>query len=165
MAFFFRQEKKIKKKLEKSDFEIFEIFGFLGCFMDFWIFFFLIFWNFFGFLLSFCQIFQTFFFRFIEFFLKFFGFHLDFFGFQEFLSKLLRLLIKDTKVTAGHQKLPKMGKNSIKSSLFCPKGKKSLVRRPKPSAGARSRPAQRAVSSSACKDKEKKGQHQKGTFL
>ena len=35
-----------------------------------------------------------------------------------FLSKLLRLLIKVTKVTTGHQKLPKMGQNRIISCFF-----------------------------------------------
>ena len=33
-------------------------------------------------------------------------------------------------VTTGHQKLPKMGQNSIISSIFCPKGKKRLGRSP-----------------------------------
>ena len=65
----------------------------------------------------------------------------DFFGFHGFFSKLLTLLLKVTKVTAGHQKWPIMGQNSIISSFFCPKGKKSLGQRQKPSAGARSRPA------------------------
>ena len=32
-----------------------------------------------------------------------------FFGFYGFFSKLLRLLLNVTKVTTGHQKLPKMG--------------------------------------------------------
>ena len=54
-------------------------------------------------------------------FLKFFGFFLDFFGFLRFLSKLLRLLLKVTKVTTGHQKMPKMGQNSIISSFFARK--------------------------------------------
>ena len=84
--------------------------------------------EFFGFFLDF--------FDFLDF-LKFFGFVLDFFGFLRFLSKLLRLLLKLTMVTTGHKKLPKMGQNSIIS----PKGKKSLGRKPKPSAGARNRPA------------------------
>ena len=43
---------------------------------------------------------------------------LDFFGFLVFLSKLLRFLIKFTKVTTGHQKLPKLGQNSIKSFIL-----------------------------------------------
>ena len=47
-----------------------------------------------------------------------------------FLSKLLMLLLKDTKVSTRHQKLPKMGQNSILSSFCCPKGKKSLGRSP-----------------------------------
>ena len=41
---------------------------------------------------------------------------MDFFVFFGFLSKLLRLLLKVTKVTTGHKKLPKMGQNSIISS-------------------------------------------------
>ena len=65
--------------------------------------------------------------------MKFWDFF-GFFGFLGFISKLPRLLIKVTKVTTGHKKLPKIGQNSIMS----------LGRRPKPSAGARSR----AVSSS-----------------
>ena len=68
-------------------------------------------------------------------------FFLDFFGFLGFLSKLLRLLLKVTKVTTGHQKMPKNWPKQHNKLFFCPKGKKSLGRRPKPSAGARSRPA------------------------
>ena len=34
---------------------------------------------------------------------------------------LLRLLLKVTKVTNGHQKLQEIGQNSIISSFFCPK--------------------------------------------
>ena len=41
-----------------------------------------------------------------------------------FLSKLLRLPLNVTTITTRHQKLPKMGQNSIKSSSFCPKGQK-----------------------------------------
>ena len=48
------------------------------------------------------------------------------FGFLGFLSKLLRLLLKVTKVNTGHQKLPKQHKKPF----FCPKGKKSLGRSP-----------------------------------
>ena len=55
------------------------------------------------------------------------------------------LLLKVTKVTTGHQRWPKIGQNSIIRS-FLPEGQKKP--RPKPSAGARSRPAYRAVSSS-----------------
>ena len=50
-----------------------------------------------------------------------------FFG---WLSKLLRLV----------QKWPKMSTNSAKSSFFAGRAKKSLGQRPKPSAGARSKP-------------------------
>ena len=42
----------------------------------------------------------------------------DFFGFSGFLSKFLRLLLKVTKITTGHQKLPKNGpKQHYKPSL------------------------------------------------
>ena len=67
---------------------------------------------------------------------------LDFFGFLDFFfglfSKLLRLLLKVTEVTTKHQKLPLVGKISIKISFFCPKGKKDLGRRLQLSAGVRS---------------------------
>ena len=57
---------------------------------------------------------------------------------------MLPRLLLDTKYC---QKGPKQH-NKL---FFCSKGKKSLGRRPKPSSGARSRPAQRAVSSSLTK--------------
>ena len=54
-------------------------------------------------------------------------FFLDFFVvFFWLLSKLLRLLLNVTTVTTGHQKSPKMGKNSIKSFFFAQRAKKSL---------------------------------------
>ena len=74
--------------------------------------------------------------------LKFFGFFyffLDFFGFLGFFSKLLMLLLKVTKVTTGHQKLPKMGQNSIISSFFARRAKKA-------SAEGRSPPQELEVS-------------------
>ena len=80
------------------------------------------FWIFFGFFLDFWIILNC---------LKFFGFFLDFLVFLVFLSKLLMLLLKVTKVTTGHQKLPKMGQNSIISS-FLPEGQK----KPRPKAEA-----------------------------
>ena len=43
-----------------------------------------------------------------------------------FLSKLLRLLLKVTKVTTGHRKSPRMGQNNLISFFCCPKCKKSL---------------------------------------
>ena len=76
-------------------------------------------------------------------FLEFFGFFKNLF---RYFSKLIRLLLKVTKVTTEQQKWPKMGRNSIISSFFCLKAKKSLGQRPKPSAEARSRPAWQAVS-------------------
>ena len=45
-----------------------------------------------------------------------------------FLSKLLRLLLNDTTVTIGHQKSPKMGQNSIKSSFFARRAKKASAK-------------------------------------
>ena len=65
---------------------------------------------------------------------KFLGIFLRLLG---FFQKLLRLLLKLTEVTTGHQKCPKI---SIRCS-FLPKGPTSLVWRPKPSTRARSKPA------------------------
>ena len=48
-------------------------------------------------------------------------------GFFGFFSKLLRLLLKVTKVTTRHQKWPKMGQNSILGSDFAQKAKKASV--------------------------------------
>ena len=53
--------------------------------------------------------------------------------FLEFLSKLLRLLPKVTKVITRHKTLPKMGQNRIIRSFF-PQGQKKPL--PKPSVGA-----------------------------
>ena len=118
-----------------SDF--FQIFGFFyrfRQFLDFRIFFY----GFSRFVLDIFLFFWTFllFFGF-ELFLDFFGF---FFGFFEFFLKLQRLLLKVTKVTTGHQRLPQIGQNSIKRFFFAQRKKKALIRRPKLSAGARSRP-------------------------
>ena len=44
-----------------------------------------------------------------------------YFGLYSFFSKLLRLLLKVTEVTTGHQEYPKLGQNSIKSSFFAQK--------------------------------------------
>ena len=44
-----------------------------------------------------------------------------------FLSKLLRLLLKVTKVTTGNQKMPKMGQNSIISPFFARRAKNALA--------------------------------------
>ena len=73
-------------------------------FLDFWIF--RIFWNFWIFF----------------YFFSLFG----------FLSKLLMLLLKVIKVNTGHQKLPKMGQNSIISSLFFAQKKASVEGRSPP---------------------------------
>ena len=56
-----------------------------------------------------------------------------FFVFLGFLSKLLMLLLKVTKVTTGHQKLPKMGQNSIRSSFFAQRAKKASAEGQSPS--------------------------------
>ena len=127
----------------------FQIFGFfdhfwqfldfLGFLWIFWIFldflgFFWIFWIFFGFF--------WFFGRFLDFwifwiFLKF----LDFFWIFFFLVIVTNVT---TKSYQGYYWTPKIAKNGPKQYnklFFCPKGKKSLGRRPKPSAGARSKPA------------------------
>ena len=50
-----------------------------------------------------------------------------FFLFLGFISKLLRLLFKVTKVTTGHQILPKISPNSKISPCLDPKGKKALT--------------------------------------
>ena len=73
---------------------------------------------------------------FFFFFLYLFLIILDIFLMLSLVFLFLRYLLKVTKVTTEHQKMPKMGKNCIISPLFCPKGKKSLGRRPNPSAGA-----------------------------
>ena len=93
-----------------SDFQIFwqflEIFGFFGnlrLFLDFLKI------DFFGIVLLLDFFFDFFvfwdFFQFMDFFYLFF----ICFG---FFFKLLRLLLKNTKITTGHQKLPKIGLNS-----------------------------------------------------
>ena len=58
------------------------------------------------------------------------------------------LLLKVTKAITGDKKNAKNGPKQYNKLFFCPKGKKSLDRRPKLSAGARSKPAKRAVPSS-----------------
>ena len=61
-------------------------------------------------------------------FMIFFGFLKDFFWIYVIFSKLLRLQLEFTKVTTEHQKLPKMGQNSIISSFFlAQRANKSLV--------------------------------------
>ena len=56
-----------------------------------------------------------------------------------FFLKLLRLLIKGTKVTTGHQKWPKIGqKKSIIILFFAQRTKNALGQKAKHSAGARS---------------------------
>ena len=85
--------------------------------------------------------------------MDFFGFFdfffnvLDFlwiFCFLGFLSKLLMLLLKVTKVTTGHQKLLKMGQNTIITSFFARRAKKASAegRSPpqEPEVGRRSGP-------------------------
>ena len=64
--------------------------------------------------------------RFSDFFLDF----LDFFGVLGIPFKVTKVTTESSKVTTGHQKLPKIGQT----------GRINLGRRPKPSPGARSRP-------------------------
>ena len=109
--------------------------------------------------LDFLEFFLTDFLGFLDF-LKIFQIFWDcwiFFGFILFfwfLSKLLRLLLNVTTVTTGHQKSPKMGQNSIKSSFFARKAKRASAEGRSPpqqlEVGPRS-VAQRAVSSSSDK--------------
>ena len=122
------------------DFQIFlpflTIFVFLWVFVDFLDFFlfFLISW----FFLIMSWIFLDFFY--------FFGF-LDFFNFLDFFVFFLHFFVfflVTTKCYHGYYSTPKIANNEPKHHkklFFCPKGKKNLARRPKPSAGARSRPA------------------------
>ena len=57
----------------------------------------------------------------------FFGISWHFFGFiLRFLSKLLSLLLKVTKLTTWHKKIPKMSQNSIISPVFARRAKKAL---------------------------------------
>ena len=77
-----------------------------------------------------------------------FGFFLECFGFFGIPFKITNVT---TKRYQGYYWILKIDKNGPKQRnklFFCPKGKKSLGLRPKPSAGDRSRPAKRAVSSS-----------------
>ena len=53
---------------------------------------------------------------------------MDFFVFLGFLSKLLRLQLKATKVATKQQKLPKMGESSLIGSLFARRVKKALAK-------------------------------------
>ena len=124
-----------------SDFRIvwpfLTIFGFFGFFYEFLNFFgyfgfFWIFWIFLDFL-DFLDVFWIF--GFFEIFWN----YLDFFGFIFFWLLLLMLLLKITKVTTGHKKLPKMGQNSIISSFFARRAKKA-------SAEGRSPPQELEVS-------------------
>ena len=84
--------------------------------------------------LDICQIFLIFFLDFFWIFLNFwiildffiFLFFSSFFSlFFLFLSKLIRLLLNVIMVTTGHQKLLKIGQNSIKSSFFARRAKKA----------------------------------------
>ena len=138
VAFFFWQKKYFQNFQifwKKSDFlrffQIFEfltIFGFFGFFNGF-LDFFEIFWIFLGFFFDFrLCFFLGFFLLFWIFLFNFLDFFLDNFGFLGFLSKLLRLLLKVTNVTTGHQKLPKMGQNSIINPFFAPRAKKASAK-------------------------------------
>ena len=56
------------------------------------------------------------------------------------LLKLLRVLLKVTKVSTGHQKWPNIDQNSIFRFFFPKRAKKTLGQSQKPSAGARRSP-------------------------
>ena len=115
-------------------FGIFQFFDRFWQFLDFWGFYglfgffltFLIFFGFFfGFFFKFFRIFWIFGFLDFQFFGFFFEFFLDFFSFFWFLSKVIWLLLNVTMVTTGHQKSPKMGQNSLRSSFFARRAKKA----------------------------------------
>ena len=101
-------------------------------------------WFFLGLLKDFLDF--KFFFGFLNFLNYFWSFFFCFLGFP---SKLLFKVT--TKSYQGYYQAPKIAKNGPKQYnklFFWPKGQKSLSRRPKLFAGARSRPTSRAVSSS-----------------
>jgi hypothetical protein len=96
------------------------LYGLFGFFLNFYLNFF--FWGW-GFFWNFWIVLDFWIFLVFYIFVDFFG---DFiFNFFWFLSKLLRLLLNVTTVTTGHQKSPKMGQNSIKSSFFARRAKKA----------------------------------------
>ena len=132
-------------------------FGFLDLLTTFTFFWFLVFLL--TFLIYFWIFFLSFWFLWIFFGLKkldfweFFGFFLDFFVFFVFVC--FKVTKVNTKCYHGYFSTPKITKNGPKQHkklFFCPKGKKSLGRRPKPSAGARSRPKYRPIFSSDFKN-------------
>ena len=83
-----------------------------------------IFFNFLGFFLWFFVL--IFFFVFLLIYFNLFIYIYFFFWFLWILFKVtIRLLLKVTEVTTGHQKWPKRGQNSI-IRFFCPKGNESL---------------------------------------
>ena len=89
---------------------------------------FYIFWTFFGFFRSFWIFFWIFriLLTFLDFWIfEFFWFFLFFWVFFGFISKLLMLLLKVIKVTTGHQKLPKVGQNSLITSFFARRAKQA----------------------------------------
>ena len=57
-----------------------------------------------------------------------FAFYLDFFAFEIFFSKFLRLILKVTKFTTSHQKLPKIGPTKYKKLFFACRAKKALAK-------------------------------------
>ena len=48
------------------------------------------------------------------------------------MNPSLRLLLKVTRVTTGHQKCPKIGQKSRMSSFFSPRAKKALAEHQSP---------------------------------
>ena len=105
-----------------KDFGCLDIFEFFRIFLC-------IFWDFLGFFgfLDFWPFLTTFWFIF------FYGFSGFFFGggaFWILFFKLLRFLLKVTKVTTGYQKWPEIGQNSIIRFIFAWWAKKALGRSP-----------------------------------
>ena len=116
------------------------ILDFFWFFIDFWIFFgfFCFFFGFFGFFLDFLEFLD--FFEFLDF-LKFLDIFFFFWFFRIFWTPC-KFTMVTTKSYQGYYWTPKNAKSWPKQHnkpLFCLKGKKSLGRRPKPSAGARNR--------------------------
>ena len=65
----------------------------------------------------------------------------DFWDFFVYFQSYQCLLLKVAMVTTEQQKWRKISTNHMKSSFVCLKGKQCFSRRPKTSAGARSKPA------------------------
>ena len=146
IALFF-SKKKQQQKTEKNDFLRFLGISDFSTLFDIFLFYFLFYFiSIFGFLNILFGVFRFFFWFFVIFviFLIFFLILGFFFGFFCFYGIPFKVTKVTTKSYQGYYWAPKIVKNGSKQHnklFFCPKGKKSLGQRPKPSAGARSRPA------------------------